>query len=153
MEEAQGRGTVPDDRLLLEVVSSVEGGPLGADGAAHHRHVHRDDSWRQISCLQTHTNSWSLLSLAATVSLGSPSPLHKAFLPQPAQGLHSLVPAGRGVTSCCLMLTLDPLRAWGYLASQLQVCCPAFPPSARTPQVSQPNGLGHLMALLIQFIF
>lgn len=52
----------PDDWFLLQLVSGIVGGPLGADGAAHHCHVHWDDCWWQVPHLQTHTSSGSLLS-------------------------------------------------------------------------------------------
>lgn len=45
LEEGRWEGAVPDDRLPLDLVSGVVGGPLGADGAAHHHHVHWDDCW------------------------------------------------------------------------------------------------------------
>ena len=67
-EEGRWEGEVPDDRLPLDLASGGVGGPLGADGAAHHHHVHRDDCWRQVSHLHTHTSPQSLSPPAATAS-------------------------------------------------------------------------------------
>lgn len=73
-EAGGGEAGIPDNRLLLDLVSGVVGGPVEADGAAHHRHVHRDDRWRQVSHLQKQQSC---------VALGTGS-YHNPWLPIPS---------------------------------------------------------------------